>query len=127
MTKKPTRGESLWAEITELHDLEPWQRVILEEACRCADLLDELDALIVARGAADVSRWASRARRHGGVQLSQRRGVATGGQLDPAEQRVAHEHAEGPDVGGDRRRPRLALDHPGPPRVPGDVVRVDQV
>ena len=49
-----TRGQSLWAEITELHDLDPMQRVILEEACRCADRLDELDALIAARGAASA-------------------------------------------------------------------------
>jgi hypothetical protein len=54
MTKKPTRGQQLWDEITELHDLDPMQRVILEEACRCADRLDELDGLISARGAASA-------------------------------------------------------------------------
>lgn len=51
---EPTRGQQLWAEITEAHDLDPMQRVILEEACRCADRLDELDSLITARGAASA-------------------------------------------------------------------------
>ena len=50
--KKPTRGETLWVEISEAHDLDAVQRTILEEACRCADRLDELDKLITARGAA---------------------------------------------------------------------------
>lgn len=54
MAKKPSRGARLWSEITEAHDLDPSQTAILEEACRCADRLDELDALVVARGAASA-------------------------------------------------------------------------
>jgi hypothetical protein len=47
-----TRGALLRSEITKAHDLDPAQTAILEEACRCADRLDQLDALVVARGAA---------------------------------------------------------------------------
>lgn len=43
---EPTRGERLWSELTEAHDLDPSQQVILQEACRCADRLDALDARI---------------------------------------------------------------------------------
>lgn len=49
-----TRGATMWDEIIELHELDLSQRVILEEACRVADRLDELHALIVARGAASA-------------------------------------------------------------------------
>lgn len=52
MAKKLTRGDRLRAEITEAHDLDPAQTAILDEACRCADRLDDLDALVVVRGAA---------------------------------------------------------------------------
>ena len=44
------RGQKLWDEITEAHDLDPTQRVILEEACRCADRLDQLDDVIAGKG-----------------------------------------------------------------------------
>lgn len=44
MTEK--RGARLWAQITEAHDLDPAQMVLLEEACRCADRLDVLDGRI---------------------------------------------------------------------------------
>jgi hypothetical protein len=53
MTKQ-SRGDTLRAEISEAHDLDPTQRVLLEEACRCADRLDSLDALITARGTASA-------------------------------------------------------------------------
>jgi hypothetical protein len=49
-----TRGERLRAEVSEAHELDPTQATILEEACRCADRLDELDRLITARGAASA-------------------------------------------------------------------------
>ena len=44
------RGKKLWDEITEAHELDPSQRVILEEACRCADRLDQLDDVIAGKG-----------------------------------------------------------------------------
>jgi hypothetical protein len=50
--RTPTRGQNLWTEITEAHDLDPAQSLILEEACRLADRLDQLDTLIGSRGVA---------------------------------------------------------------------------
>lgn len=44
------RGAKLWTEITEAHDLDATQRIILEEACRCADRLDQLDDIIAGKG-----------------------------------------------------------------------------
>lgn len=41
-----TRGRRLWRELTALHDFDPAERVLLEEACRMADRLDRLDALL---------------------------------------------------------------------------------
>ena len=40
-----------------------------------------------------------------GIELAQLLVVAQRGQLDPAEQRVADQDPEGPDVAGDRGRP----------------------
>ena len=51
------RGSRLWAEITDLHDLDPAQTVVLEEACRSADRLDELDAIIAGRGVLNLMRF----------------------------------------------------------------------
>jgi hypothetical protein len=50
-----TRGDNLWTEVTEAHDLDPVQLVILQEACRCADRLDALDARIGAGDDAALS------------------------------------------------------------------------
>lgn len=47
-------GRSLWAAITDDHDLDATQLVQLEEACRAKDRLDQLDSLL--RG--DVDTWA---------------------------------------------------------------------
>lgn len=44
------RGQKLWDDLTEAHDLDPSQRVVLEEACRCADRLDQLDDIIAGKG-----------------------------------------------------------------------------
>ena len=44
-----TRGRRLWREITEAHDLDPMQVVLLEEACRCADRLDKLEEKLSGR------------------------------------------------------------------------------
>ncbi|QCR54945.1 hypothetical protein C1N80_06230 [Brachybacterium sp. SGAir0954] len=44
-----SRGRRLWREITEEHDLDPMQRVLLEEACRCADRLDRLEEKLSGR------------------------------------------------------------------------------
>lgn len=43
------KGRRLWRELTELHDFGPAERVIVEEACRIADRLDRLDALITGK------------------------------------------------------------------------------
>lgn len=43
------RGRRLWKEITEAHELDPMQRVLLEEACRCADRLDKLEEKLSGR------------------------------------------------------------------------------
>lgn len=44
-----TRGKRLWREITEEHELDPMQTVMLEEACRCADRLDKLEEKLSGR------------------------------------------------------------------------------
>lgn len=41
-----TKGRRLWRELCEIHEFEPAERVILEEACRIADRLDRLDAFL---------------------------------------------------------------------------------
>lgn len=51
------RGSRLWDQITELHDLDPAQTVMLEEACRSADRLEELDRIIAGRGVLDLLRF----------------------------------------------------------------------
>lgn len=43
------RGRRLWREIAEEHDLDPMQKVILEEACRTADRLDRLEEKLSGR------------------------------------------------------------------------------
>ena len=43
------RGRRLWREITEAHELDPMQVVLLEEACRCADRLDKLEEKLSGR------------------------------------------------------------------------------
>ena len=47
------KGERLWCEMHSLLDFNPAERVLLEEACRIADRLDKLDALL--RG--EVDEW----------------------------------------------------------------------
>ncbi len=39
------RGRALWSGVTDGHDLDPVQLVILTEACRVKDRLDRLDAM----------------------------------------------------------------------------------
>jgi hypothetical protein len=56
---KRGRGKKLWDEITEGHDLDPTQRVILEEACRCADRLDQLDDIIAGKGVLQLLHFRS--------------------------------------------------------------------
>ncbi len=50
MTKTPNGlavgGRSLWAQVTEEHDLDVVQLVQLEEACRAKDRLDKLDRVL---------------------------------------------------------------------------------
>jgi DNA-binding transcriptional LysR family regulator len=48
------RGRSLWDDVTKLLELDAAGRVLLEEACRIADRLDRLEALI----AGDGREWA---------------------------------------------------------------------
>lgn len=40
------KGSKLWREVCKVHDLAQPELVILEEACRIADRLDRLDALL---------------------------------------------------------------------------------
>jgi len=40
------KGSRLWREVCKLHELAPPELVLLEEACRIADRLDRLDALL---------------------------------------------------------------------------------
>ena len=47
------RGTQLWSDITEAHDLDSAQLVQLEEACRVADRLEQLDRLLTG----DASDW----------------------------------------------------------------------
>lgn len=51
------RGGRLWDEISEAHDLDPVQRVTLEECCRSADRLDELDSVIQGNGVLELMRF----------------------------------------------------------------------
>ena len=44
-----TRGKRLWKDITAAHDLDPQQRVLLEEACRTVDRLDMLEGKLSGR------------------------------------------------------------------------------
>lgn len=46
MADERTRGQRLWSDIADEHDLDPAQRILLEEACRIADRLDSLDVRI---------------------------------------------------------------------------------
>ena len=47
------RGRKLWRDITSAHDLAPAELIVLAEACRTADRLEQLDELL--RG--DVETW----------------------------------------------------------------------
>lgn len=49
------RGRRLWRELTDGQDLRPADRLLIEEACRTADRLDRLDAIL--RG--DEDAWLS--------------------------------------------------------------------
>jgi hypothetical protein len=51
------RGSRLWTEITALHDLDPAQTAVLEESCRSADRLDELDSIIAGRGVLNLMQF----------------------------------------------------------------------
>jgi hypothetical protein len=44
------RGLKLWADVVELHELDPVQGVTLGEACRTADRLEQLDQIIAGKG-----------------------------------------------------------------------------
>lgn len=52
-----SRGKRLWKQITEEHELDPTQVVILEECCRCADRLDELDSIIQGKGVLELMKF----------------------------------------------------------------------
>lgn len=51
------RGTRLWTQITDDQLLDPVQLVILEEACRTADRLDELDRIIHGKGVLELMRF----------------------------------------------------------------------
>lgn len=44
------KGRRLWRELCDLNEFDPAERVLLEEACRIADRLDRLDALLSGEG-----------------------------------------------------------------------------
>lgn len=50
-------GRALWRAITADHDLDPAQRVQLEEACRAKDRLDEFDSIIHGKGVLNLMRF----------------------------------------------------------------------
>lgn len=52
-----TRGTRLWGQVTEANDLDPGQQAMLEEACRSADRLDELDSIIAGKGVLRLMRF----------------------------------------------------------------------
>ena len=51
------RGKKLWREIVKDHELDAVQRITLEEACRCADRLEELDEVIRGKGVGQLLRF----------------------------------------------------------------------
>jgi hypothetical protein len=61
LDKVPSRGRGadLHAQITDAHTLSPDQLVILEEACRTADRLDQLDAIIQGKGVLELMHFRS--------------------------------------------------------------------
>jgi len=44
------KGQALWSELHELHEFDPAQTLVLEEACRIADRLDGLNDVINGKG-----------------------------------------------------------------------------
>lgn len=52
-----SRGRRLWRQVFEQGDLDPAQVVILEEACRLADRLDELDSVIQGKGVLNLMQF----------------------------------------------------------------------
>lgn len=52
-----SRGKRLWREITEAHVLDSVQVAVLEECCRSADRLDELDSIIQGKGVLNLMRF----------------------------------------------------------------------
>lgn len=49
------RGRRLWRETHEAHDVDHLQRLLLEEACRTADRLDDLHELVRDEGPASTA------------------------------------------------------------------------
>lgn len=47
-------GRALWRSVVEDYSLEEHEALLLKEACRCADLLDELAATIAEQGSTTV-------------------------------------------------------------------------
>lgn len=45
-----TAGRALWADVTGDYELEQHEAVLLREACRAADRLDELNEIVAAEG-----------------------------------------------------------------------------
>lgn len=52
-----TRGRRLWRQVHGETTLDPAQVVILEEACRMADRLDELDSIIQGKGVLNLMQF----------------------------------------------------------------------
>lgn len=50
-------GRTLWAAVTEAHELDIMQFVQLEEACRAKDRLDEFDSIIRGKGVLNLMRF----------------------------------------------------------------------
>lgn len=50
-----TAGQALWAELLDAFELVEHERRLLVEACRCADVLDQLAAVVASEGVMDAS------------------------------------------------------------------------
>lgn len=51
------RGKALWLELSKDHELTGGAGTLALEACRCADRLEELDAVIQGKGVLDLMRF----------------------------------------------------------------------
>lgn len=75
-----SKGRKLWREVTDAHDLAAPELVLLEEACRIADRLDRLDAIL----ADDDAAWLRTRLSDDGMQIT----VTVDGAMSEARQQA---------------------------------------